>query len=105
MSPPRESSPHSVELIFEGEVRVAPLPDESIQIIEGLGSACFEPFRVVQNDVIVLGWGESFVKVSLSRLIVFNANCIELNQQIAQLAAHGILAMAPLPNSPNGIHD
>jgi hypothetical protein len=44
-----------VELIFEGEVRTAPLPDESIHVIEGLGIAKFEPFGVVQNNVFVLG--------------------------------------------------
>jgi hypothetical protein len=53
-SPPRESSPHSVELIFEGELRVAPLLDESLYISKGLGFAWFEPFGVVQDEVIVL---------------------------------------------------
>jgi hypothetical protein len=44
-----------VELIFEGELRVAPLLDESLYISKGLGFAWFEPFRVVQDEVIVLG--------------------------------------------------
>jgi hypothetical protein len=44
-----------VELIFEGELRVAPLLDESPYISKGLGFAWFEPFGVVQDEVIVLG--------------------------------------------------
>jgi hypothetical protein len=44
-----------MELIFEREVRVAPLADEPIHVIGGLGISKFEPFRVMQDDVIVLG--------------------------------------------------
>jgi hypothetical protein len=44
-----------MELIVEGEVRVAPFPEESIHIFEGLGISCFERFGVVQNDVFVFG--------------------------------------------------
>ena len=62
----KKPSPHSVELLFEREIRVAPFANESIHVIGGFGLAKFEPFRVVQNDVIVLRWGESFVDVSMS---------------------------------------
>ena len=76
-----------MESIFEREVRVAPLADELIHVIGGVGINKFEPFRVVQDDVIVLGWGESFVNVSVSRRQLYRASCIKLDERPTQLVA------------------
>jgi len=46
-SPPRGSSPHSMELVFEGEVLLAPRSDEFIDGTKGILIPCFEPFGVV----------------------------------------------------------
>jgi len=45
-SPPRVSSPHSMELIFEGEVPLAPPPDESIDGTKA-PLILFEPYGVM----------------------------------------------------------
>jgi len=46
-SPPRGSSPHGMELFFEGEAPLAPAADESIDGTKGFLIPWFEPFGVV----------------------------------------------------------
>ena len=46
-SPPRGSSPHGMELVFEREVLLAPPPDETFDGTKVTLIPCFEPFRVV----------------------------------------------------------
>ena len=52
-SPPRGSSPHSMELVFEGEVLLAPAADEFIDGTKGILIPWFEPFGVVYNKVLI----------------------------------------------------
>ena len=46
-SPLRGPSPYSMELVFEGEVLIAPLADERIDSIERILIRWFEPSGVV----------------------------------------------------------
>ena len=46
-SPPRGSSPHGMKLVFEREVLLAPLLDETNDGTKVTLTPCFEPFGVV----------------------------------------------------------